>query len=41
MYEKYFGLRGTAVRVVTPDPRFLYLSAAHREALIGLPLLRH
>src|SRR5580693_9157394 len=35
MYEKYFGLREQPVGV-TPDPRFLYLSAAHREALASL-----
>jgi general secretion pathway protein A len=35
MYEKYFGLREQPFGV-TPDPRFLYLSAAHREALASL-----
>ena len=35
MYEKYFGMREQPFGV-TPDPRFLYLSAAHREALASL-----
>src|ERR1700704_6622312 len=35
MYEKYFGLREQPFGV-TPDPRFLYLSSAHREALASL-----
>ena len=35
MYEKYFGLREQPFGL-TPDPRFLYLSAAHREALASL-----
>src|SRR5215467_13316566 len=35
MYLKYFGLREQPFGV-TPDPRFLYLSAAHREALASL-----
>ena len=35
MYEKYYGLREQPFGV-TPDPRFLYLSAAHREALASL-----
>src|SRR5271165_238841 len=35
MFEKYFGLREQPFGV-TPDPRFLYLRAAHREALASL-----
>jgi len=35
MYLTYFGLREQPFGV-TPDPRFLYLSAAHREALASL-----
>ena len=35
MYLNYFGLREQPFGV-TPDPRFLYLSAAHREALASL-----
>ncbi len=35
MYLSYFGLREEPFGV-TPDPRFLYLSAAHREALASL-----
>ncbi len=35
MYLGYFGLREQPFGV-TPDPRFLYLSAAHREALASL-----
>src|ERR1700726_5100344 len=35
MYEKYFGLREQPFGV-TPDPRYLYLGAAHREALASL-----
>jgi len=35
MYLKYFGLREQPFGV-TPDPRFLYLSAAHKEALASL-----
>ena len=35
MYLKFFGLREEPFGV-TPDPRFLYLSAAHREALASL-----
>src|SRR5438552_6093606 len=35
MYLKYYGLREQPFGV-TPDPRFLYLSAAHREALASL-----
>ena len=35
MYLSYFGLREQPFGV-TPDPRFLYLSAAHREALASL-----
>src|SRR5256885_4650754 len=35
MYLKYFGFREQPFGV-TPDPRFLYLSAAHREAVASL-----
>jgi general secretion pathway protein A len=35
MYLTYFGLREQPFGV-TPDPRFLYLSAAHKEALASL-----
>src|SRR5215471_11119582 len=35
MFLKFFGLREQPFGV-TPDPRFLYLSAAHREALASL-----
>jgi len=35
MYLKFFGLREQPFGV-SPDPRFLYLSAAHREALASL-----
>ena len=35
MYLNYFGLKEQPFGV-TPDPRFLYLSAAHREALASL-----
>jgi len=35
MYLKYYGLREQPFGV-TPDPRFLYLSAAHREAIASL-----
>jgi general secretion pathway protein A len=35
MFLKYFGLREQPFGV-TPDPRFLYLSAPHREALASL-----
>ena len=35
MYLTFFGLREEPFGV-TPDPRFLYLSAAHREALASL-----
>jgi general secretion pathway protein A len=35
MYLNFFGLREQPFGV-TPDPRFLYLSAAHREALASL-----
>src|ERR1700733_9415199 len=35
MYEEDFGLREQPFGV-TPDPRFLYLSAAHKEALASL-----
>ncbi|MCP5448149.1 MAG: AAA family ATPase [Chromatiaceae bacterium] len=35
MYTKYFGLKEPAFSI-TPDPRFLYLSEDHREALAHL-----
>jgi general secretion pathway protein A len=35
MYEKFYGLRESPFNV-TPDPRFLYLSPHHREALAHL-----
>jgi general secretion pathway protein A len=35
MYEQYFGLK-TNPFMMTPDPRFLYLTPAHREALAGM-----
>jgi general secretion pathway protein A len=35
MYEQFFGLRQNPFMLV-PDPRFLYLTAQHREALTGL-----
>jgi general secretion pathway protein A len=35
MHLKYFGLKEQPFGV-TPDPRFLYLSAAHREALASM-----
>ena len=35
MFLKYYGLREQPFGV-TPDPRFLYLSPAHREALASL-----
>jgi len=35
MYEQYFGLRKNPF-VMAPDPAFLFLTAAHREALAGL-----
>ena len=35
MFLSFFGLREQPFGV-TPDPRFLYLSAAHREALASL-----
>ena len=35
MFLKFFGLRQQPFGV-TPDPRFLYLSSAHREALASL-----
>jgi len=35
MYLKFYGMREQPFGV-TPDPRFLYLSAAHREALASL-----
>src|SRR6266705_1593127 len=35
MFLKFFGLTEQPFGV-TPDPRFLYLSAAHREALASL-----
>jgi general secretion pathway protein A len=35
MYEQFFGLTQNPFMLV-PDPRFLYLTAQHREALTGL-----
>ena len=35
MYTKYFGLKEPGFSI-TPDPRFLYLSEDHREALAHL-----
>ena len=35
MFLKFFGFREQPFGV-TPDPRFLYLSSAHREALASL-----
>jgi len=35
MFLKFFGLREQPFGV-TPDPRFLYLSPAHREALASV-----
>lgn len=35
MYESYFGLRGHPF-AITPDPRYLYLSPHHQEALAHL-----
>jgi general secretion pathway protein A len=35
MYQKFFGLDKNPFSI-TPDPAFLYLTAAHREALAGL-----
>ncbi len=35
MYTKFYGLAESPFRI-TPDPRFLYLGAAHREALATL-----
>ena len=35
MYEEYFGLQQEPFSIA-PDPRFLYLSARHREALAHL-----
>ena len=35
MYDKFFGLTDSPFRI-TPDPRFLYLGPAHREALATL-----
>ena len=35
MYYQFFGLRKEPFGM-TPDPAFLFLSAAHREALAGL-----
>jgi len=35
MYKKYFGLRETPFSIA-PDPRYLYLSELHREALAHL-----
>ena len=35
MYLEFYGLRDAAFEL-TPDPKFLYLTAAHREALANL-----
>lgn len=35
MYERFYGLRETPFEL-TPDPRFLFLTAQHREALSNL-----
>ena len=35
MYHHYFGLRETPFSIA-PDPRYLYMSAEHREALAHL-----
>lgn len=35
MYQKFFGLEKNPF-ALTPDPNFLYLTSAHREALAGL-----
>ena len=35
MYMNFYRLRGEPFGI-TPDPRFLFLSAAHREALAAL-----
>jgi general secretion pathway protein A len=35
MYQKFFGLEKNPFSI-TPDPAFLYMTAAHREALAGL-----
>jgi general secretion pathway protein A len=35
MYEQFFGLAANPFRM-TPDPHFLFLTPAHREALAGL-----
>src|SRR5688500_15370161 len=35
MYERFFGFRERPFEL-TPDPRFLFLSPAHREALTNL-----
>ena len=37
MYEEFFGLSDAPFRL-TPDPRFLYLSSKHAEALAHLRL---
>jgi len=37
VYEEFFGLSDAPFRL-TPDPRFLYLSAKHAEALAHLRL---
>ena len=37
MYERFFGLRDMPFRL-TPDPRYLYLSRKHAEALAHLRL---
>jgi general secretion pathway protein A len=37
MYERYFGLSDTPFRL-TPDPRYLFLSRRHADALAHLKL---
>ena len=37
MYERFFGLADTPFRL-TPDPRYLFLSPKHAEALAHLKL---
>ena len=38
MYEAFFGLKEPPFQL-TPNPRFLFLTAAHREALATLGLI--
>src|SRR5207253_1002045 len=39
MYERFFGLADAPFRL-TPDPRYLFLSPKHAEALAGAALAR-